>query len=74
MIGRLFDRSRLSADVIFMDATIMVSFSWMSPVLAYFNPGSGSLVLQAVVGGTAGLLVLGNYLWALVADRFRRRK
>lgn len=41
--------------------------------LAYFDPGSGSLVLQTVVGGSAGLLVLGNYLWALVKDRLRGR-
>ena len=45
-----------------------------APLLAYFDAGSGSLVLQAVVGGTAGLLVFGNYLWALVADRVRRSR
>lgn len=31
-------------------------------LLAYFDPGSGSLVLQAIVGGSAGLLVFGRYL------------
>ncbi|MGQ0634955.1 MAG: hypothetical protein ACT4QC_10115 [Planctomycetaceae bacterium] len=34
--------------------------NWM---LAYFDPGSGSLLLQAVVGGSAGLLVFVKYLW-----------
>lgn len=43
-------------------------------VLAYFDPGSGSLVLQTLVGGTAGLLVFGKYLWALAKDRLRGRK
>ena len=43
--------------------------SFCCQLLAYFDPGSGSLVLQAVVGGTAGLLVFGRCLWSLVADR-----
>ena len=37
----------------------------MSMLLAYFDPGSGSLLLQAVVGGAAGLFVLVKYLWDL---------
>lgn len=32
-------------------------------LLAYFDPGSGSLLLQVLVGGGAGLLVFGRYLW-----------
>ena len=52
----------------------MESFIWGGPVLAYFDPGSGSLVLQAVVGGAAGLVVLAKYLWKTAApSMFRRR-
>jgi hypothetical protein len=29
----------------------------MDAVLAYLDPGSGSMILQAVLGGIAGLLV-----------------
>lgn len=43
-------------------------------VLAYFDPGSGSLVLQSLVGGTAGFMVFGKYLWVFVKDRFLGRK
>jgi hypothetical protein len=32
-------------------------------VLAYFDPGAGSLLMQALVGGAAGLLVFGRYVW-----------
>lgn len=32
-------------------------------VLAYFDPGSASLLMQALVGGGAGLIVFGRYLW-----------
>jgi hypothetical protein len=35
----------------------------MSLLLAYFDPSAGSLLLQAMVGGFGGLIVLGRYLW-----------
>jgi hypothetical protein len=35
----------------------------MSTLLAYFDPGPGSLLVQSIVGGTAGLIVFGKYLW-----------
>jgi hypothetical protein len=35
----------------------------MSVLFAYFDPGPGSLLVQALVGGTAGLIVFGKYLW-----------
>ena len=35
----------------------------MNPFFAYLDPGSGSLILQALVGGFSGLVVLGRYLW-----------
>lgn len=31
--------------------------------LAYLDPGSGSLVLQALVGGSTGFLVFVRHLW-----------
>ncbi|MFN0053817.1 MAG: hypothetical protein ACKV0T_16685 [Planctomycetales bacterium] len=44
-------------------------------VIGYFDPGSGSLVLQAIVGGSAGLVVFAKYLWDSLPAlrRFRRR-
>ena len=32
-------------------------------ILAYFDPGAGSLLLQALVGGGAGFLVFARYAW-----------
>jgi hypothetical protein len=43
-------------------------------LLAYFDPGSGSLLVQALVGGTAGLLVFAKYLWDSAPAFFRARK
>jgi hypothetical protein len=35
----------------------------MTPIIAYLDPGSGSLILQALVGGFSGIVVLGRYVW-----------
>ena len=52
----------------------MGNFTIVNSVLGYFDPGSGSLVLQALVGGGAGLVVFGNYVWRLVTDQLRQRR
>jgi hypothetical protein len=35
----------------------------MGGVLAYLDPGSGSMILQAVVGGVAAVAVIGKFYW-----------
>lgn len=45
----------------------------LNGLLGYFDPGSGSLVLQALVGGSAGLMVFGSYVWKLVRGQFQHR-
>ena len=35
----------------------------MGGVLAYLDPGSGSMILQAVVGGVAAVAVAGKFYW-----------
>lgn len=43
----------------------------INPLLAYFDPSAGSLLLQALVGGFGGVVVLGRYLWMqFIASRF----
>lgn len=34
----------------------------MTLVFAYLDPGTGSLILQTIVGGFSGLLILARYL------------
>lgn len=41
----------------------------MNLIVAYLDPGSGSLLLQALVGGFSGLVVLGRYLWTQFVGR-----
>jgi hypothetical protein len=45
-------------------------------ILAYFDPGPGSLLVQAILGGAAGLFVFGKYLWnsAFRGSQNRNRK
>jgi hypothetical protein len=35
-------------------------------MLAYLDPGAGSLLLQALAGGVAGVAVVGKLYWARV--------
>ena len=35
----------------------------MNSALAYLDPGSGSLLLQGLVGGVASALVMGKVYW-----------
>lgn len=39
-------------------------------LLGYFDPGSGSILLQLLVGGSASILVFGRYLWQRVFSRY----
>jgi hypothetical protein len=35
-------------------------------MLAYLDPGAGSMILQALAGGVAGLVVFGRLYWRRV--------
>jgi hypothetical protein len=43
-------------------------------MLAYFDPGAGSLLLQALVGGGAGFLVFARYAWNTWLSPIARRR
>jgi hypothetical protein len=45
----------------------------MPQLIAYFDPGSGSMLMQAIVGGTAGLIVFARYLWEAAPTILRAR-
>jgi hypothetical protein len=48
----------------------MFEHVWLAPI-AYIDPSAGSLVLQIVLGGLAGLAVAGRLLWHRVVARIR---
>ena len=44
-----------------------------APAWAYLDPGTGSMILQAVLGGIAGALVVGRLYWHKLKNFFRGR-
>jgi hypothetical protein len=49
-------------------------FAFPSTALAYLDPGSGSMMLQLLLGGVAGLGVLLKIYWQSVVSIFRHKK
>jgi len=41
-------------------------------LVGYLDPGTGSVILQALLGGVAALAVTGKLWWARVTSIFRR--
>ena len=46
----------------------------MIALFAYLDPGSGSLILQAIVGGAAAAAVMGKLYWRRFLGFIRLRK
>jgi hypothetical protein len=44
-----------------------------APAEAYLDPGAGSMLLQLVLGGVAGLAVIGKLFWHRFTLPFRKR-
>ncbi len=44
------------------------------PVGAYLDPGTGSMLLQALLGGVAAIGVVGRLYWRRVAAVFERMR
>jgi hypothetical protein len=46
----------------------------MNPILAYVDAGTGSLVIQLVAGGLAGLAAFLKFRWTRIRERFRKER
>jgi hypothetical protein len=62
-VGRWTERSAFAA--------ILYSVSAVAPAHAYIDPGTGSMVLQLLLGGVAGAMVNGRLYMQRIADAFR---
>jgi hypothetical protein len=51
-------------------AVLAIFFLSASPAAAYLDPGTGSLLLQGVIGAIAGLLVALKLYWTRVKNIF----
>ena len=41
------------------------------PAHAYLDPGTGSIILQALLGGAAGVMIAGRLYWSKIKGFFR---
>jgi hypothetical protein len=49
-----------------MGSAILIFYIFIfstSPAQAYLDPGTGSMILQVVLGGIAGIAILGKLFW-----------
>jgi hypothetical protein len=62
-----------------MRATILLSalsiyIMSMNPAFAYLDPGTGSIIVQGIIGAIAGGLVVGRMYWHKFKAFFSRTK
>jgi len=53
-------------------AGLLGIFSYTGPAHAYLDPGTGSIILQLLLGGVAGGLVIIKLYWARLRSFFVR--
>lgn len=58
-------KKSILSSIIFVSA-----FSLSTPAYAYLDPGTGSMILQLLLGGTAGVLMVGRLYWAKIKGFF----
>lgn len=57
---------------ILIDVLAIILFVDIQPASAYVDPGTGSILMQVVLGGAAGLAVLGRLGWQRLRRSLRR--
>jgi len=55
-----------------MSIIAAVLLLWTVPAYAYLDPTTGSILLQGLLAGVAGVLVVGRVYWTRVKAFFRR--
>ena len=58
----------------FTTATISIWLISIQPAYAYLDPGTGSMILQIILGGVAGMMVAGRVFWHQLLTLFGIRK
>ena len=62
---------RLSA-LLLCIVMVFVASEMQGPVHAYLDPGTGSIVIQAVVAAVVGALAVGRMYWSRLKSLIRR--
>ncbi len=53
--------------------TLVVVLSWTATAQAYIDPGSGSMLVQLLLGGAAGVVIAIRVYWRRLITRFRSK-
>ncbi len=52
--------------------TMVLSVTAIAPAQAYLDPGTGSIILQLILGGVAGVMVVMKLYWHRLLSFFGR--
>ena len=55
-------------------AVFLAVFCVSTPAWAYLDPGTGSVILQLLLGGVAGVLIVLKLYWQNFKSVFRRKE
>lgn len=68
------EHSPISPATYFLKAALIAAgiLLWTAPAYAYLDPATGSILLQGLLAGVAGLVVVLRLYWARVTAFFRR--
>jgi len=62
---------KLTLTAALLVAMIALVSSFDGPLYAYLDPGTGSMVIQAVIAGVVGALAVGRLYWYKLRSLFR---
>lgn len=62
----------MSRSVTLLAVVVWFMLMTIRPAHAYLDPSNGSMLLQAVLGGLAGLTALLKVVWESIRSRVRR--
>ena len=58
--------------IVICGAALSLTIGMVSPAYAYLDPGTGSIILQSIIGSVAAVLAFGAMYWTRFKRFFRR--
>lgn len=55
-------------------AVCLLSIALIQPAFAYLDPGTGSMIIQIIIGTFIAALAAGKYYWSKIKEFFFRLK
>jgi len=63
----------ITPDSLLQSLPVWLSADLVTPAFAYLDPGTGSMIVQLLLGGIAGALVVGKLYWQRFKGFFSRK-